>query len=39
MNYYFDFDKLSMFDHMVNNNYYFDNNLKHIIENRFTIFH
>jgi len=38
MNYYFNFDKISMFHHMVNNHNYYDNNHLRIIMSRFTIF-
>ena len=37
-NKYFNFDKLSMFLHMANNQNYFDNNQLRIIVSMFTIF-
>ncbi len=37
MNFYFNFDKLNMLNHMAYNNYCFDNNHWHITKNKFII--
>ena len=38
MNYYYNFDKSSMINHIANNYYCFHNNAHHITKNKFTIF-